>query len=60
MSLRAMQGDLGGKLSGLWKLCGMKGIDGVMKKTVPAWWYNWKKRHLYENAQKELEKGLNN
>lgn len=56
MSLRAMQKGLGGKLDGLWKLFGMRGIDTLMKKTAPQWWYNRKKAQLMAYAQKELEK----
>ena len=56
MSLRAMQKSIGGKLDGLWKLFGMRGIDTLMKKTAPQWWYNRKKAQLMAYAQKELEK----
>lgn len=54
MSLRALQNDLGGKLTGLWKLFGMRNIDTLMKKTAPKWWYNRKKRKLFEYANKEM------
>jgi hypothetical protein len=54
MSLRALQNNLGGKLDGLWKLFGMRGIDTLMKKTAPEWWYNYKKRQIFHNADKEL------
>ncbi len=57
MSLRAMQKGLGGKLDGVWKLFGMRGIDTFMKKNFPQWWYNRKKAQLMAYAQKELEKG---
>ena len=56
MSLRAMQSSLGGKLGGLWKLFGMRGIDTLMKKTAPKWWYDKKKKKVYELADKELGK----
>ncbi len=56
MSLRAMQKGLGGKLDGLWKLFGMRGIDTLMKKTAPQWWYNRKKAQLLAYAEKELKK----
>ena len=52
MSLRAMQSDLGGKIDGLWKLFGMRGIDTMMKKTFPKWWYERKKKQVYELAAK--------
>ncbi len=54
MSLRAMQGTLGGKINGIWKLFGMRGIDTLMKKTAPLWWYNRKKQKLMTHAEREL------
>jgi hypothetical protein len=59
MSLRAMQNSLGGKLTGLWKLFGMRGIDTLMKKTAPIWWYNRKKEKLYKNAGREMQLSQN-
>ena len=56
MSLRALQGSVGGKLNGLWKLFGMRNIDTLMKKTFPKWWYERKKRKVYELAALELRK----
>ena len=60
MSLRAMQNSLGGKLTGVWKLFGMRGIDTLMKKTAPIWWYNRKKTKLLENAKKEMLSQIKN
>ena len=54
MSLRALHPSLGGKLKGVWNLFGMRSIDTMMKKTMPKWWYENKKRKIYENAEKEL------
>ncbi len=54
MSLRAMQPSLGGKLKGIWNLIGMRGIDTVMKKTAPKWWYGRKEKKIFRNAAKEL------
>lgn len=56
MSLRAMQTDLAGKLHGVWNLFGMRGIDTLMKKTLPKWWYNTKKEKVYRNAARELSR----
>ena len=52
-----MQSDLGGKLGGLWKLFGMRGIDTLMKKTAPKWWYDRKQRKVYELANLEINRG---
>jgi hypothetical protein len=56
MSLRALQGSIGGKLNGHWKLFGMRNIDTLMKKTFPKWWYERKKKKVYELAALELRK----
>jgi hypothetical protein len=56
MSLRAMQPSLSGKLRGAWNLFGMRSIDTVMKKTVPIWWYERKKKQVFVNADKEMTK----
>jgi hypothetical protein len=54
MSLRAMQSSLGGKLHGVWNLFGMRSIDTVMKKTAPKPWYEWKKKKIFEQAEKAM------
>ncbi|PZR27252.1 MAG: transcriptional regulator [Citrobacter freundii] len=54
MSLRAMQPSIGGKLKGVWNLFGMRGIDTLMKKTVPVWWHDNKVKKTLANANKVL------
>lgn len=54
MSLRALQPSLGGKLKGAWNLFGMRSIDTLMKKMMPKWWYERKKKKIFRNAEKEL------
>jgi len=56
MSLRAMQPSISGKMKAAWNLFGMRSIDTMMKKTAPVWWYERKKKQVFENAEKELEK----
>jgi hypothetical protein len=56
MSLRALQSTINGKLKGAWYLFGMRGIDTLMKKTAPEWWYNIKKEKTFTAAAKELKK----
>jgi hypothetical protein len=46
MSLRALQQSLEGKLHGAWNLFGMRNIDTLMKKTVPNWWYAYKRKKI--------------
>ena len=55
MSLMALHPTLQGKLKGAWNLFGMRTIDMVMKRTMPVWWYENKKRKIFENAKKELQ-----
>ena len=54
MSLRALQPSLTGKLKGAWNLFGMRNIDTLMKRTAPKWWYENKKKNIFENAAKAL------
>lgn len=55
MSLRAMQPSLSGKLTGVWNLFGMRSIDTLLKKTAPKPWYNWKRKRLFDMADKALQ-----
>ena len=54
MSLRALQPSLSGKLKGAWNLFGMRSIDTLMKRTAPHWWYERKKKKIFQNAEKQL------
>jgi hypothetical protein len=56
MSLRAMQPSLSGKFKGAWNLFGMRSIDTVMKKTVPLWWFENKKKKIFANAERALQR----
>lgn len=51
MSLRALQPSISGKLRGVWNLFGMRGIDTMMKKTAPNWWYHYKKEKIFKAAK---------
>jgi len=55
MSLRALQSAMTAKLKGAWYLFGMRGIDTLMKKTAPEWWYNYKKEKTFAAAEKVLQ-----
>ena len=54
MSLRALNNTVSGKLKGAWNLLGMRSIDTLMKKTAPVKWYGWKKKKIFEAAEKEM------
>lgn len=53
MSLRALNYSVDGALKGVWNLTGMRGIDTLMKRAMPVPWYEWKKRKIFELAEKE-------
>jgi len=55
MSLRALQSSLAGKVKGAWNLFGMRGIDTMMKKAAPQWWYNFKIKKIDERANREIK-----
>jgi hypothetical protein len=54
MSLRALQPSLKGKLKGAWNLLGMRTIDTMMKRTAPKWWFENKKKKVFENADRVM------
>ena len=60
MSLRALQPSITGKLKAAWNIFGMRSIDTMMKKTAPVWWYERKKKRIFENADKELRRPVLN
>jgi hypothetical protein len=55
MSLRALQPGLPYKIRGAWNLFAMRPVDTILKKTVPDWWYNYKKAKSFADAQKEIQ-----
>jgi hypothetical protein len=55
MSLRALQPSISGKLRGVWNLFGMRGVDTLLKKTAPAWWFNYKKQKIFASANNYIE-----
>src|SRR5450432_4336810 len=59
MSLRALQPGINGKIKGAWNLFGMRHLDTLMKKTAPAWWYNYKREKTFADAKKELRLTVN-
>lgn len=55
MSLRALQPSITGKLKGVWNLFGMRSIDTVMKKTAPKWWFESKRKRIFQNAKRAMQ-----
>jgi hypothetical protein len=59
MSLRALQGSMGGKAKGIWNLFGMRTIDTILKKTLPKPWYNYKKKKIFKSADEAVKQNEN-
>ncbi len=57
MSLRAVNNNIGTTLKGFWNITAMRGIDTLLKKTMPIQWYKWKEKKIFEAANKELQPG---
>jgi len=55
MSLRAMDPTLLGKLNGLYHLVGLRGMNNLMIKMAPTWWYYYKRKLARERANKALQ-----
>lgn len=54
MSLRFLDPDPLTVVRGAWALFGMRGIDTLMKKSIPKLWYNYKYKKVLNAAAKEL------
>lgn len=50
MSLRAMPASLGGKINTLYHLLLMRGMNNLLIKTFPEWWYHKKREIARRNA----------
>ncbi|MBV8251646.1 MAG: cupin-like domain-containing protein [Chitinophaga sp.] len=57
MSLRAMDQSLAGKLNGLYHIVGLRGMNNLLIKMAPRWWYH-KKRELAKERANRLMKAL--
>ncbi|CAL1517614.1 cupin-like domain-containing protein [Chitinophaga sp. MM2321] len=55
MSLRAMDPTLTGKLNGLYHLVGLRGMNNLMIKVAPEWWYHYKRKLARKRAEKALQ-----
>ncbi|MCB9246316.1 MAG: cupin-like domain-containing protein [Flavobacteriales bacterium] len=58
LSLRSWQYSLQGKLSGLYHIIVMRHIDGIMKRTAPDSWYEFKIKQIRKNESKELSSAV--
>ncbi|MES2774476.1 MAG: cupin-like domain-containing protein [Bacteroidota bacterium] len=54
MSLRILDPNPFTVAHGVWNLLGMRGIDNLMKKTMPGPWYSYKQKKIRRAAAKEL------
>ncbi|MCW3466821.1 cupin-like domain-containing protein [Chitinophaga nivalis] len=55
MSLRALDPTLTGKLNGLYHLVGLRGMNNLMIKMAPEWWYHYKRKKARDRAEKLLK-----
>ncbi|HEY0272633.1 MAG TPA: cupin-like domain-containing protein, partial [Chitinophaga sp.] len=56
MSLRALDQRLSGKLNGAYHLVGLRGMNNLLIKMAPVWWYHYKRKVARERANKALQK----
>ncbi|SHN38967.1 cupin-like domain-containing protein [Chitinophaga sp. CF418] len=54
MSLRALDETLAGKLNGLYHLVGLRGMNNLLIKLVPEWWYHYKRKVAKRRAERLL------
>lgn len=54
MSLRALDETLAGKLNGLYHLVGLRGVNNLLIKLAPEWWYHYKRKVAKRRAEKLL------
>ncbi|SHM71368.1 Cupin-like domain-containing protein [Chitinophaga jiangningensis] len=57
MSLRALDHSLAGKLNGLYHIVGLRGMNNLLIKMAPQWWYH-KKRELAKSRADKLIKAI--
>lgn len=56
MSLRALDETLKGKLNGLYHIVPMRMINNFLIKTRPEWWYHYKRKAAYRNAERAIRR----
>ena len=54
MSLRALDHTLYGKLNGLYHLVGLRGMNNLLIKLAPEWWYHYKRKVAKRRADRIL------
>lgn len=54
MSLRALDHTLAGKLNGLYHLVGLRGMNNLLIKLAPEWWYHYKRKVAQHRAERAL------
>ncbi|ASZ13533.1 cupin-like domain-containing protein [Chitinophaga pendula] len=52
MSLRALDETLAGKLNGLYHIVGLRGMNNLLIKMAPRWWYHYKRKIAKERANR--------
>lgn len=52
MSLRALDETLAGKLNGLYHIVGLRGMNNLLIRMAPRWWYHYKRKVAKERANR--------
>ncbi len=55
MSLRALDPSFVNKLNGLYHLVGLRGMNNLMIRMAPKWWYHYKRQKARERAEKAMQ-----
>ncbi|NIG54313.1 cupin-like domain-containing protein [Chitinophaga sp. Cy-1792] len=55
MSLRALDQSLAGKLNGLYHIVGLRGMNNILIRLAPQWWYHKKRELAQGRANKVLK-----
>jgi hypothetical protein len=56
MSLRAIPEGIMPKVNTIYHLLGMRGLNNMLIKTVPEWWYAYKRKAANKNANAAMKK----
>lgn len=56
MSLRCLDHTLAGKLNGLYHILGLRGMNNLLIKVAPQWWYHYKRKMARQRADRLMDK----
>ncbi len=56
MSLRGLDDTIGGKVNAVYHLLGLRGMNNLLIKVAPEWWYNYKRKVAKQRAEKAMSR----